>query len=235
MILTAATLWAAGTTLTLTFAAPTVACTSSGGTVSATYTIATTAADAANVTQTLTLNDTEVKSNSFTIASGTAATGGGWTFAGRTKTFDGTFTADGLADGSYTLEVCAAQAGANGNPGKTVCQSETVVVSCGSIDPACSSGPFGEVVGNHHISVNAAAQINFRGDFGDAPLVTISSPSGEVASASVNRDGNSCNYHANWKFTNTSGADIYGNTGPGTYTLVVTGNGHTLTFSTTLE
>jgi hypothetical protein len=235
IISTAATLWAAGTTLTLTFGTPTIFCTRNGGSVSATYTLATTAAEAANVTETLTLNGSEVKSNSFTIASGNAANGGGWTFAGRTKTFDGTFTADGLPDGTYTLEVCAAQSGSNGNPGKAVCQSETVVVSCATIDPACSSEPFGEVVGNHHISVNAAAQVNFRGDFGDAALLTITSPNGSAASATVNRDGNSCNYHANWKFTNTSGADIYGNDGPGPYTLVVTGNGHTLTFSATLQ
>jgi hypothetical protein len=230
----AATIWAAGTTMTLTFGTPSVVCTPNGGSVSATYTIATTAADAANVTETLTLNGSDVVNHAFTIPSGNIATGGGWTFAGRTKNYDGTFTADGLANGSYTLEVCAAQAGANGNPGKAICQSETIVVNCSVADPPCSDGPFGEVVGNQNISVQAAAQVNFRGDFGDQAVLTITGPNGYSASATIDRDGNSCNYHANWKFTNGSGADIYGNDGPGTYTLVVTGNGHTLTFDATL-
>lgn len=29
-----------------------------------------------------------------------------------------------------------------------------------------------------------------------------------VAAGWINRNGDSCNYHANWKFTNGSGADI---------------------------
>jgi hypothetical protein len=231
----AATISAAGTTMTLTFGTPAVTCTSNGGSVTATYTVATTAGDGASVTETLTLNGNEVASHAFTIASGNILNGGGWTFAGRTKTYDGTFSASGLANGSYILEVCAVQNGANGNPGKSACQSETVVVSCGSIDPACASGPFGEVVGNRNISVQAAAQVNFRGDFGDAATLDITGPNGFSAEAIINRDGNSCNYHANWKFTNSSGADIFGNDGPGTYTLVVTGNGHSLTFWATLD
>jgi hypothetical protein len=235
ILFSAASMWAAGTTMTLTFGTPTVACTTNGGSVSAPYTIATTAGDGASVTETLTLNGTEVKSHTFTIPGGNIANGGGWTFAGRTKTFDGTFTADGLANGTYTLEVCAAQNGSNGNPAKSVCQSETVVVSCATPDPVCSSGPFGEVVGNKNISVNATAQINFKGAFGDAPLLTITSQKGVAASAPINRDGNSCNYHANWSFTGKGkGADIDGNDGPGTYTVVVTGNGQSVTFFVTL-
>ena len=152
------------------------------------------------------------------------------------RLYDGTFTASGLADGTYTLEVCAAQGGSNGNPGKAICQSETIVVSCApTADPPCSSGPFGEVVGNRHINVDATAQINFKGDFGDSATLSITAPNGVTTTASIDRDGNSCNYHGNWKFTNGSGADIYGNEGPGTYTLVVTGNGNSLTFSTTLQ
>ena len=231
----AATMWAAGTTMTLTFVTPTVVCAWNGGSVSAPYTIATTAGDGATVTETLSLNGNEVTSHAFTIASGNVLNGGGWTFAGRTKTYDGAFTANGLADGTYTLEVCAVQNGANGNPGKSACQSETIVVSCGSVDSACASGPFGEVVGNRNIGVQAAAQVNFRGDFGDLATLDITGPNGFSAEAIINRDGNSCNYHANWKFTNASGADIYGNDGPGTYTLVATGNGHVLTFWATLD
>jgi hypothetical protein len=52
----------------------------------------------------------------------------------------------------------------------------------------------------------------------------------------VVRAGDSCNYHANWKFTNDSGADIYGNNGDGVYTVTVTGNNQTpLEFSVTLR
>lgn len=56
-----------------------------------------------------------------------------------------------------------------------------------------------------------------------------------VGSADISRNGDSCTYHANWKFTTESGADIYGNNGPGVYTLTITGNGKTLQFSTTLN
>jgi hypothetical protein len=230
----AATIRAAAPVITLTFGTPSVVCTTSGGSVSAGYTITTTAGDAAAVTETLSLNGNEVQSHTFTVASGNVLNGGGWTFAGRSKTFDGTFTADGLANGTYTLEVCAAQNGSNGNPGKAVCLSETIVVSCGSVDPTCSSEPFGEVVGNTHITDHATVQVNFRGDFGDSAILTIVSPAGVAATATINRDGNSCNYHANWKFTNPNGADISGNDGPGVYALTVTGNGHTLTFFVTL-
>lgn len=234
----ATTIWAAAPVMTLTFGIPTVVCTNSGGSVSASYTIATTAGDAAAVTETLRLNNTDVLSNSFTIASGNVVNGGGWNFAGRaTKTFDGTFTASNLANGEYTLEVCAVQNGANGNPGKSICQSETVVISCGAADSACSSRPFGEIVGNPELKQQAPVQINFKGDFGDSALLTISGPNGGgVEPASINRDGNSCNYHANWKLsTPYKGGDIYGNDGPGVYVFTVTGNGNVLTFTAAIN
>lgn len=227
----ATTIWAAAPTMTLTFGVPSVVCTTDGGSVSASYTIATTAGDAAVVTETLSLNGTDVRSHSFTVASGNVLNGGGWNFAGRTKTFDGTFTDSGLPNGEYTLEVCAAQSGSNGNPGKAICQSETIVVSCGSVESACASGPFGEVVGNPDLNQQAPVEINFRGDFGDSPVLTITGPTGASVSATIDRNGNSCTYHANWKLNEPNrGGDIYGNDGPGTYTFTVTGNGHTLTF-----
>jgi hypothetical protein len=234
----ATTIWAAAPVMTLTFGIPSVVCTTSGGSVSATYTIGTTAGDAAAVTETLRLNGTDVRSNSFTIASGNVLNGGGWNFAGRsTKTFDGTFTASGLANGEYTLEVCAAQNGAGGNPGKAICQSETVVISCGADDSSCASRPFGEVVGNPELKQNAPVEINFKGDFGDSALLTITGPNGgSIDPASINRDGNSCNYHANWKLDDPyRGGDIYGNDGSGVYLFTVTGNGNTLTFTATIS
>jgi hypothetical protein len=237
VVAAAATIWAAAPVMTLTFGIPSVVCTTTGGSVSASYTIATTAGDAAAVTETLSMNGTDVLSHSFSIASGNVLNGGGWNFAGRTKTFDGTFTTSGLPNGDYTLEVCAAQNGANGNPGKAVCQSETITVSCGAVAPSCASGPFGEVVGNPQLKQQAPVEINFRGDFGDSAVLTITGPNGGFTEpASINRDGNSCNYHANWKLNDPyRGGDIYGNDGPGTYVITVTGNGHALTFQATIS
>ncbi len=232
---TTLTLWAAGTALQISFALPVVTCTTNGGSVSAGYTVTMTAADAALVTETLTLGTTPVASNSYTVLAGNILNGGGWTYAGRLKTRDGTFTTSGLADGIYTLEVCATQNGSTGNPNKHVCQTETILVNCGgAITNSCTSAPFGEVVGNSHIGTNATAQINFQGNFGSAASVTITGP-GYSETELIQEDGNSCNYHANWKFTNESGADFTGNGGAGVYRVDVTGNSQpTLTFYVTL-
>ena len=128
------------------------------------------------------------------------------------------------------------QPGSGGNPDKTVCNSETIVVNCAEIisNPCASAAPFGEVVGNNKITDHSTAQINFEGDFGYVAHVEISNANGFFRSADVNRNGESCNYHANWKFTNEAGADMFGNDGPGVYAVKVTGNGNTLEFSVTL-
>lgn len=225
----------AATTLLVGFTTPVVTCAVDGGSVSAGYTVTSSTAQGATVTETLTLNGNTVATDSYPIAAGSVSTGGGWAIAGQTKTHDATFNASGLANGSYSLEICVVQAGSAGNLAKTACSSETIVVNCATtVENPCANDVFGEVVGNKHISVNATAQINFRGDFGESANLTITGPNGFSASTVVDVDGNSCNYHANWKFTNGSGADIYGNDGPGTYTLVVTGNGNTLSFSAEL-
>ena len=223
---------AAGTALSVVFGEPTVLCPDRN--VSASYTISTTAADAATVTETLSdSSNATVKQNVYTIPAGNVS--GGWIFAGRTKTYDGLFQANGLSNGTYSLQVCATQAGAGGNPDKTVCSSETIIVNCADANPCASVGPFGEVVGNNRISVIAAAQIQFRGNFGPSALMEIKDTANFYRSASVARAGDSCNYHANWKFTNDSGADIFGNSGAGVYTVTVTGNSQPpLEFSVTL-
>lgn len=162
---------------------------------------------------------------------------GGWTFAGRTKTHDGLFQANGLPNGTYSLQVCVTQSGSGGNPNKTVCNSETIVVDCAAAavgNPCASAAPFGEVVGNDKISDHATAQINFEGDFGPTAYVEITDANGFYRSATVRRDGDSCNYHVRWKFTTDDGADIFGNDGAGVYTVTVSGNNHALQFSTTL-
>jgi hypothetical protein len=224
---------AAGTALSVTFGNPFVTC--PDGDVRVEYTISTTAADGAGVVERLTDSLGDLKaSRTYAIASGNVP--GGWTFAGRTKTYDGVFEASGLLDGTYTLEVCATQAGSGGNPSKTVCRTQTVVVACSQVGNACASeAPFGEVVGNVRIRDHATAQIQFRGDFGPTALVEITNADGFYRSASITRNGNSCIYHANWKFTNDSGADIYGSAGPGVYTVTVSGHGNTLQFAVTVS
>ena len=87
-----------------------------------------------------------------------------------------------------------------------------------------------------NIADTSNAQIQFEGDFGPTAHLEITDSNGAfVGAADIKRNGDSCNYHANWKFTNGSGADIYGNNGPGVYALKVTGNGKTLDISTTLK
>lgn len=226
---------AAGTALSVSFDTPTVTC--PNAMVSAPYTIATTAGDGATVVETLRTSDatpTIVASNQYAIAAGNVTTGGGWTFAGRTKTRDGVFTTAGVANGTYQLEVCATQSGSGGNPNKTTCATETILIYCETVQTTpCTEAPFGEVIGNKNISSNAAAELQFRGDFGPSANVTVVG-NGFSDSASINQNGNSCTYHANWKFQKASGSDLFGANGAGVYTATVTGNGNTLTFTVSL-
>jgi hypothetical protein len=226
---------AAGTALSVVFDTPVVTCPDGG--VSAPYTITTTAADAASVVETLRTsgaNPTIVSSNQYTIAAGNVSTGGGWTFAGRTKTHDGIFTASNVPNGTYQLDVCATQSGSGGNLNKTTCSTEDIVVNCGTVlTTACTEAPFGEVIGNNKISSNATAEIQFRGDFGPSANVAVVG-NGFSDSASISQNGNSCTYHANWKFQNANGADLFGANGAGSYQVTVTGNGKTLQFTINL-
>jgi hypothetical protein len=232
---TGVAVWAAGTALTVAFGTPTVTC--PDGNVSADYTITTTAASGAVVTEKLTdASNAVVVQQSYDILPGNVP--GGWTFGGRTKTYDGTFTHNGLANGTYSLQVCVTQPGSGGNPDKTVCNSETIVVGCAETwNPCASVAPHGEVVGNDHITDHSTAQINFEGDFGPVAHVEISKtiPNWFYRSANVSRNGASCNYHANWKFTTDDGSDMFGNDGPGVYTVKISGNNQTLELSVTLH
>jgi hypothetical protein len=220
---TVAALTAAGTELSIALGEPTVIC--PDGNVSVSYTIATTAASAATVNETLTdSSNNTVAQRSYDILSGNVP--GGWVFAGRTKTYDGLFQTTGLSDGNYSLQICVTQAGSGGNPNKTVCTTQPIVIRCVDqiANPCASTAPFGEVVANNKISKDAAAQIQFRGNFGPTAAIEITDANGFYRSASVSKAGDSCNYHANWKFTTSSGADIFGNNGAGVYTVTVTGN-----------
>lgn len=234
VMLAAASVWAAGATIGISFGDVIVDCLTR--TVTADYTITATAADAAAVSETLTQGSTVVRTNSYNIPAGNTVDG--WAFAGRTKTHDGQFVATGLPDGTYTLQVCATQAGSGGNAAKMDCQTQTIVVACaaGNTSPCANTAPFGEVVGRKKITGQATVQINFAGDFGPNAFVEIKKDGSTVGSANVPRNGDSCNYHASWKFTTGSGSDIYGNTGAGVYQVTVTGNGQDpLVFSVTLE
>jgi hypothetical protein len=236
VIAASATVFGVGTTLGINFGDVIVQCLTGGASVRADYTINTVAADATGVAERLTrLSDSAlVSSRSYTIPSGNTV--GGWVFAGRTKTFDGSFQTSGLADGDYRLEVCATQAGSNGNPAKMTCQTIDIVVNCAEVatNPCANAAPFGEVVGRPTITDQATVQILVSGDFGPTALFTIEKGGIVIGSASISRAGDSCNYHANWKFTNGSGADLYGNDGPGVYSITVTGDGNELVFSETL-
>jgi hypothetical protein len=225
---------AAGTALSIVFGTPTVVCPE--GNVAVEYTISTTAADGATVTEKLTdSSNATITQSSYDIQSGNVA--GGWTFGGtRTKTHDDTFEYNGLSNGTYSLQVCVMQAGSGSNPAKTVCNSQTIVVDCSQIgNPCANTAPFGEVVGNTKIGDHATVQINFEGDFGASAMVEIRNADSFYAFAWINKNGDSCNYHANWKLTTPDGSDFYGSAGAGVYTVTVTGNGATLQFPVTLS
>ena len=235
-VLTFGVALSAAVTLTITFQSPEVECTVDGANVSVAYTVGSSNASPTTVVETLTdSNGATKKTRSYVISDESVA--GGWIMGGRTKTYDATFQAAGLADGDYSLEVCVTQPGSGGNPEKKVCQSQPITVNCveALVNPCANTAPFGEVTANTRIRVTAAAQIQFKGDFGPVAFVEITDASGFYKSASVPQSGDSCNYHANWKFNTGDGADIYGNNGPGVYTVKVTGNAKTLEFSVTLN
>jgi len=218
------------TMLTVVFGTPAITC---PGDATIEYTVTSTSAQEAGVVETL--SGPVTRSASYTIKSGNVANG--WTVAGRTKTFDGVFHATNLTDGDYTLQVCVTEAGSNGNPAKTVCESQAFTVNCAElvINPCANEAPFGEVVGNTHISHTSSVQIQFAGDFGDYASIEITGDNNFYAATTVNRNGDSCNYHVNWKFTNENGADLYGTPQPGVYSAKVTGNGKTLQFAIVLH
>jgi hypothetical protein len=209
-----------GTKLTVTLDTPSVVCIAdgSGADVTAGYSVISTgAADAAVLTASIGGVDYPLP----TIASGNVATGGGWTFSGRTKTAEGEFTAF-LANGEYTITVCAAQNGANDR--KEVCSTPApVTVNCTSPDPCANVGAYGEVPNNKNLcKANGNIEIQFQGSFGDTATLVISGPDFSTT-APVNKNGDSCNYHFNW--------DPAEDQNPGVYTFTVNDS---LTFSADL-
>jgi hypothetical protein len=205
-----------GTSLAVTVDTPTVTCNpeGTGAEVSASYTVLSTgSADSAVVVATIDGVDNALP----TIASGNVAGGGGWTFAGRTKTAEGTFTTS-LPNGTYFLTICATQSGAGGrNPKRACSTSVAVTINCTSPDPCGNVGPFGEVVANDNLcKANGHIEVHFRGSFGDTASLVIAGPGGFSLPVGVDRAGESCNYHYNW--------DPGANQAAGTYTFTVNGS-----------
>jgi hypothetical protein len=225
--------YAAGTGLSITFGDATIVCKGDGTGANVTFqwTVTSTgAADAATMTGQIDGGSVFALPG---IASGSIATGGGWNVGGRLKTADGTYSTV-LANGSHTLTVCATQKGSNGNPDKTACSSQTVVVNCFSSDPCANAQVFGEVPANKNLCLaNGHIEVQFSGNFGDPASLEIDGPNGSGFSRtdSVSRAGDSCNYHFNW-----DPHDTQGNGGAGAYTFTVNGNGQApLVISETLD
>jgi hypothetical protein len=222
--------YAAGTALSISFGTPSVVCNGDGtATVKFTYTVSSTgAADAATVSGQL---DDGIITNIATIADGNVNDGGGWTFAGRNKTYTGSVELDSVSEGSHTYTVCADQNGSGGNPNKHACNSITLSVDCASGDSCSNTAVFGELPHNTNLcSANGQIEVQFHGDFGDTANLTITGPNSFSFSTTVNKAGDSCNYHYNWnpRPTNATPNPGTGNGGAGQYTFLITaGSGGT--------
>jgi hypothetical protein len=227
--------WAQGTALSLVFHGEVVSCQGTeAADVTIGYTFSTTAASQTSVSRTLRDSEAAVVATSgYVIPAGQSV--GGWIFAGNTKTHDGLVQYPLLPNGTYELEVCGTQPGSGGNPDKTVCEPKTIRIDCveAQVNPCANTGAFGEVTGNTQIRANATAQLQFRGNFGEFAFVEITGDN-FYRQALIPRNGNSCNYHANWKFTTQSGSDLYGNSGAGVYSIKVSGNSNDYTFAAVL-
>jgi hypothetical protein len=216
----------AGTTLSVSFGDATIVCDGSGSAfVSFDWTVTSTgSADSAVLTASI---DGGTPIALGTIASGNVTGGGGWTFAGRMKTADSSYTTT-LANGVHSFQVCATQSGANGNQNKMSCTTQSVTVNCQSTDPCANETVHGELTGQaDNICGNNPINVQFSGFFGPAPTMTISGPSGTLLSTPVLRNGSSCQYNYQW--------DKAGNTGAGSYVFSMNGNGQSIEFPKTFE
>ena len=216
--------YAAGTSLSITVDDPIIGdCVDGSAQVTFDYSVISTgAADAATVTaEVVGVSSAETVG---TIASGNVTNGGGWTFAGRTKTAEGSFSLS-LEEGTYTVKVCVTQHGSQGNPDKVACREVTFTVSCAG--GTCPTREFfGETPNNVHLCGSKAnIEIQFRGNFGSSADLKITGPDSFKLEDSVPVDGSSCNYHYNWDLGNEE-TFVFG-----PYTIEVTGNGNTMSRS----
>jgi hypothetical protein len=149
---------------------------------------------------------------------------------GRNKTASYTASFD-LPNGEHTIQMCFTQSGSQGREPKHACAAPvTVIVDCAPDNVCEGEEPFGNLVGNPSLCTGRGPPhipVHVRGDFGEAPSLTIAGPGGFSFSAAMNHAGESCNYHYNW--------DAESNGGAGTYTFTVTGNNRTLSFTADLR
>jgi hypothetical protein len=155
-----------------------------------------------------------------------------FTHEGRNKTAPYAVSVS-LPNGTHTVELCFTQSGAQGREPKTTCAAPvTVTVDCAPDESECAEArPFGDIVGNPSLCKGNGpphVPVHVRGDFGEAPTLSIAGPGGFAHTAPLRHAGESCNYHYNWDTDGNHG-------GTGTYTFTVTGNGQTLTFTAELH
>jgi hypothetical protein len=230
LALAGALVYAAGTSLSITVDDPVIGACDGDGNAQVTFdysVLSTGAADAATVTAEV-VGSGNPPETVGTIASGNVTNGGGWAFAGRNKTAEGSFDLT-LAAGTFTVKVCVAQHGSQGNPDKVACKEVTFTVTCN--EERCSTREFfGQTPHNFHLcSPNANIEIQFRGNFGSSANLKITGPNSFELGDSANREGESCNYHYNWDLGNEDTFVL------GTYTIEVTGNGNTMSHSVDID
>lgn len=207
---------AAGTALSVTFTDPTLACVGDGSAkVTFYYTaVSTAAADAATVTARI---DGGPSVSLPSIASGSAAAGGGWTFAGRVKTADGEYTTN-LANGEHSFEVCVTQHGSNGNLDKTSCSTQRLMVDCTTADP-CAGKPVAVALEGQLDLCGPGIYVYAVGDLGTWAEISITDPDGQVIQRVPVVRGPSCGYYPfNWFPAGEP------NSLEGTYTFAVVGS-----------
>jgi hypothetical protein len=129
---------------------------------------------------------------------------GGWTFAGRTKTYSGETTIN-LEPGTYEIALCATQSGSDGRIVKRSCDTRQVVVeACSQVIPANCTG---EVIGqldtsNGNAFCNAGTlNITWRGAASWPTTVNVTVTDGGttlLAPTAMSKDGDSCNYRYQW-------------------------------------
>jgi hypothetical protein len=233
--LSSTAVFAAGTSLEVSFDDPVLACIAGTQTASVSFNYiltSTGAADAATVTAQI---DGSGLVNLAPVKSGNIVDGGGWNIAGRSKTAEGTYTVT-LANGVHTVEVCAYQGGETDANRKSDCTTQTVTVACNlAVQAACPiSEVFGKLTSSAELCKNQTpVNVQFRGDFGPTATLAISGPNGYTFNPSVARSGESCVYTYDWKTNANTGGS---NGGSGTYSFVVSGinalgNPSELTFS----
>ena len=139
-----------------------------------------------------------------------------------------------LTNGTYSIDLCFTQSGAQGREPKTVCaESVIVVIDCTGDDSCEGEEVFGDLVGNPVLCSGGGTPhvpVHLRGEFGEVVAIGIAGPNGFTLEDLMNHAGNSCIYQFNWD----TRAGNHG--GPGSYTFTFAGdNGNTFEFTRDLS